>query len=338
MSPVVSVVMPARNAAATVAEAVASIRAQTLRAWELIAVDDGSLDATAAEIVRAAEGDPRVHVRTQAHGGIVAALNAGLARARAPFVARMDADDVAFPARLERQVAFLEAHPEVGLVSCRVAFGGDPVAARGYAVHVDWINSLVDPDEIARSRFIESPVAHPSVLFRRELLERHGGYREEGGPEDYDLWLRWMESGVRFAKVPEILMRWNDPPGRLSRRDARYDDSAFFACKCRHLGRWLRAHVAPGRRLFLWGAGRITRRRFAALGDEGVRFAGYIDPDLRKIGGVVGGIPVIAPEAIPSREQCFVIGGVGVRGARDLHRAMLTARGFREGEDFIFAA
>lgn len=338
MTPAVSVVMPAWNAAATVAAAVASVRAQTLHAWELIVVDDGSTDGTAAEIARAADGDARVRLLVRPHGGIVPALEAGLAEARALLIARMDADDVMFPSRLERQVAYLEANPGIGVASCLVEFGGDAVAARGYAVHVDWINSLVDPEEIARARFIDSPVAHPSVVFRRELLGRHGGYRAEAGPEDYDLWLRWMEAGVRFGKVTEVLMRWNDPPSRLSRHDERYGEAAFYACKCRHLARWMRAHVAPDRTVLLWGAGRITRRRFAALTGEGVRLAGYIDPDPRKIGARVGGLPVIAPEDIPAREECFVIGGVGVRGARDLHRAVLSARGCREGEDFIFAA
>ncbi|MBE2212560.1 MAG: glycosyltransferase [Opitutaceae bacterium] len=338
MTPHLSVVMPVWNAAETVAAAVASVRAQTLAPWELIVVDDGSDDATADAVEQASVGDARIRLLRRGHAGIVAALSAGLSDARAPLIARMDADDVMHPDRLAAQIALLDARPEVGVASCRVEFGGDRAASRGYAVHVDWINSLVEPDEIARARFVESPIAHPSVMFRREVIDRHGGYAEGPFPEDFELWLRWMDAGVRFAKVPAVLLRWNDPPARLSRTDPRYGEGAFYACKCRYLARWLSAHVVPTRAILLWGAGRITRRRFAALAAHGVRLAGYIDIDARKIGTLVAGLPVLAPRDIPPREGCFVVGGVGVRGARDLHRATLVSRGFVEGADFIFAA
>lgn len=338
MTPAVSVVMPVWNAAAKVGAAVASVRAQSLPTWELVIVDDGSVDGTPAAVEQAAGRDPRVRVLRRDHGGIVAALNAGIAEARAPLIARLDADDVMMPDRLAAQAALLEAQPEIGVVSCLVDFGGDRASACGYALHVDWINSQIEPAEIARNRFVESPVAHPSVMFRRELAGRLGGYGETAGPEDYELWLRWMDAGVRFAKVPAVLLRWNDSPERLSRTDERYAERAFYACKCRYLARWLRATLAPGRRVLLWGAGRITRRRFAALADHGIQVAAYIDIDARKIGTRVAGVPVIAPDAIPPRDACFVIGGVGVRGARELHRATLESRGFVEGVDFIFAA
>lgn len=338
MMPRVSVVLPAWNAAATVGAAVASVQAQTLDGWELIAVDDGSTDDTAEAVRRAASGDPRVRLVRIDHGGIVAALQAGIATARAPYIARIDADDVMFPERLAVQAALLDARPGVGLVSCRVEFGGDRAAARGYAMHVDWINSLVEPEAMARARFIESPVAHPSVMLRRGLVDRHGGYASGDFPEDYELWLRWMEAGVVFAKVPDVLLRWNDPPARLSRCDPRYREAAFYACKCGYLARWLRAHVAPGRAILLWGAGRVTRRRFAALATHGVTLAGFVDIDARKVGRRLGGVPVLAPEEIPPRESCFVVAGVGVRGARELIRATLEAQRRVEGEDYIVAA
>jgi glycosyltransferase involved in cell wall biosynthesis len=190
MTPQVSVVMPVWNAAATVGAAIASVRAQTLESWELVVVDDGSTDATTAEIERAAAGDTRVRLLRRAHGGVVAAANAAAAEARAPLIARLDADDVMMPGRLAAQVALLASRPEIGVASSLVEFGVDRATARGYALHVDWINSLLEPDEIARSRFIESPVANPSVMFRRELIGHHGDCADTGEPEDYEQWLR----------------------------------------------------------------------------------------------------------------------------------------------------
>lgn len=336
--PDVSVVMPVWNAAATVADAIASVRAQTTRSWELIAVDDGSTDDSAAVMTRAAGDDPRIRIVREPHRGIVAALNSGLARVRAPLIARMDADDRMMPTRLEVQRAFLDARPDVGVAGCLVDFGGDRKAARGYAIHVDWINTLRTSDEIARARFIESPLAHPSVMFRRELIVMHGGYTDSGEPEDYELWLRWMDAGVRFGKVTETLLQWNDPPGRLSRAHPRYSAAAFYACKCRYLARFLHSGIVRDRALILWGAGRITRKRLAPLETAGVRFSAYVDIDPRKIGTRLREIPVLAPQDIPPPASCFVLGAVGARGAREAQRAHLLGRGFREGEDFVFAA
>jgi len=337
-TPLVSVVMPAFNAAKTIGVAVRSVLAQSFPGFELIVVDDGSTDATAAEAQAAANGDERVRVLDLPHGGIVAALNAGIAAARGELIARMDADDEMRPRRLEAQVALLAERPDVGVVGCLVEFGGDRDDAVGYALHVDWLNSLLEPDEIALHRFVEAPVAHPSVTFRRVLVDQFGGYVESDEPEDYELWLRWMEAGVRFAKVPEVLLRWNDPPTRISRTSARYAREAFYACKSRYLARFVSRHAGPTRGVWLWGAGRKTRKRFAALESAGIELAGYIDIDAAKIGQRIAGRPVRSPRDLPPPDEAYVIGGVGVRGAREEIRASLEARGFRLGADFVPAA
>jgi glycosyltransferase involved in cell wall biosynthesis len=275
MSPSVSILLPVFNSAATVRRAVMSISAQTLADWELVAIDDGSTDGTRAELLAFARDDPRIRVLTREHAGLVAALNAGLEAARGDFIARMDADDEAHPERLAEQVALLRARPDLGLASCLVEFGGDRIAHAGYALHVDWINEIVTPEQVALHRFIESPLAHPSVLFRRELVARHGGYREGGFPEDYELWLRWIDAGVKMAKVPRVLLRWNDRPHRLSRIDARYSPEAFFELKAKWIARELirrgltgPAEEANAREIWVWGAGRPTRKRAAHLTTE----------------------------------------------------------------------
>jgi len=337
-TPLVSVVLPAHDAAATVGRGVRTVLEQTFRDFELIVVDDGSVDDTVREALAAAGGDPRLRVIEIPHGGIVRALSAGIEAARGDLIARMDADDEMLPRRLEAQVALLDRRADIGVVGCLVEFGGDRDDARGYALHVDWLNALREPDEIALNRFVESPVAHPSVTFRRELIDRHGGYVESDEPEDYELWLRWMHAGVRFAKVPEVLLRWNDSPARMSRTSTRYSRDAFYTCKSRYLARFVRDRVGPGRGVWLWGAGRQTRKRFAALESEGIELAGYVDIDPRKIGQRVAGRPVRAARDLPGPGNAFVIGGVGVRGARDEICASLEARGFRLGEDFVPAA
>lgn len=337
--PRVSVVLPVFNAAATVARALESIRAQTWHDWELVAVDDGSTDETKAILDRRARHDARVRVVTQDHAGVAFAANAGIAAARGELIARMDADDVAHPERLARQVALLDGDATLGVASSLVEFGGDRAARAGYALHVDWLNSLVTPEEIALNRFVESPVANPSVLFRRELVERHGAFRHGNFPEDYELWLRWLDAGVRIAKVPATLLTWHDGPGRISRTDPRYAPEAFFRTKSGWIAREL-ARTAGGREIFVWGAGRHTRKRAAHLADHGVRIAGYIDVDARKTGRGLGGtgVPVLAEDALPPAGTIFVLSYVTTRGARDYNRRQLIARGYAEGRDFLMCA
>jgi hypothetical protein len=222
-------------------------------------------------------------------------------------------------------------------VGCLVDYAGDRGANAGYARHVDWLNSVVTPEQITLNRFVESPLAHPSVMFRRELVERFGGYRDGHFPEDYELWLRWLDAGVRMAKVPRALLAWHDPPGRLSRTDPRYDPEAFYRLKAAWLARQV-GRVLGGRRVLVWGAGRPTRKRAAHLEAHGVAIAGYLDIDPKKTGRAVGGRPVLAPEELPPPGEAFVLGYVASRGARELIRGELARRGFGEGRDFLMGA
>ncbi|HTX67242.1 MAG TPA: glycosyltransferase [Opitutaceae bacterium] len=336
-APTISVLLPVHDAAATLGRAVASIRGQTAGDWELLAVDDGSTDGSGEQLASAAREDLRIRVLRREHGGIVAALNAGLAAARGGLIARMDADDEAHPDRLAEQAAYLAAHRDIGVAGSLVAYGGDRAANAGYARHVDWLNSLRTPEQLALNRFVESPFAHPSVMFRRELVARHGGYRAGEFPEDYELWLRWAEAGVRLGKVPRVLLTWHDPPGRLSRTDPRYAADAFYRVKAHYLARWL-ARERRGRRLLVWGAGRPTRKRAAHLEAEGCTIDGYVDIDPRKAGRRLAERTVIAPGELPPPGGTFVLGYVANLGARELIRGGLAARGYLEGRDFLMCA
>ena len=267
---------------------------------------------------------------------LVAALNGGLAEARGEFVARMDADDESLPERLAEQVAWLDAHPDTGVVGALVEFAGDRTTSAGYALHVDWLNSVVSPEQIALNRFVEAPFAHPSVMFRRGLAARHGGYRDGNFPEDSELWLRWLEAGVRMAKVPRVLLRWHDPPARLSRTDPRYDVEAFYRLKAEYLARWLQAHVPTERQFLVWGAGRTTRKRVKLLEAHGITVTAYVDVDPHKHGQSRAGHFVLAPEQVPP--DAFHLGYVGKHGAREWCREFLTKGGCVEGRDFLFAA
>ncbi len=193
--------MPVRDGERFLREALESVLGQALADFELIVVDDGSTDGTAALLAGAARRDERVRVLTQAAGGLTAALNAGCALVRAPVIARMDADDVALPDRLTRQVAFLEAHADVALVG-------------GGIVLVDEAGREFDREpghaELAES----NGLIHGAVAMRTEAFRGLGGYRLDQS-EDYDLWLRFEERfGIAALEEPVIHYRFH--PGQFS--------------------------------------------------------------------------------------------------------------------------
>ncbi len=313
-----------------------SILAQTYRDFELIIVDDGSTDETPLLLERLAQSDPRIRLIRKVHSGVTDTFNRGLQEAWGTFIARMDADDEMLPQRLEKQLDFLEKNPGIGVASCLVQHGGDPQAQEGYGVYISWINTLVTPEQIALNRFVEAPVANPSVMFRKTLSDQLGSYLHGDFPEDYELWLRWMKAGVQIAKVPEVLLTWNDPPTRLSRTDDRYSDDAFQRAKVYYLREFLSEQLR-GRKLWLCGAGRITRRKSALLLAEKLPVGGYVDVDPKKIGKQYDGLPVVGVEGIPPKETAYVISYVANRGAREDIRKMLREKGFAEGADFILA-
>lgn len=330
--------MPVYNAAATIERAAGCILAQTFSDIEMIVVDDGSTDGTDRVLHSLKRSDARLKVLRIPHTGIVGALNAGLSLIEGDFVARMDADDTCPRDRLQNQVSRLVSDPSVDLVSGHVAFGGDAVSSRGFAVYVDWLNTLRSPMEIALNRFVESPVAHPSVIFRRELIDHYGNYLTGEFPEDYELWLRWLRAGVRMCKVPDTVLTWYDGPTRLTRSDGRYSQQAIYELKARYLSDWLAQNNPHHPQIVVWGAGRETRKRAERLSDHEIDIVAYIDIDPRKIGQVIRGRPVWSEKDLPSPGHIFVVPYVGSRGARADIRCRLESRGYREGLNYVCAA
>ena len=331
--------MPCYNAQDTLNEFLESLTTQTLADFEIVAVDDGSTDATGEGLRAWAARDKRLHVLEIEHAGIVAALNAGLAVCRAPYVARMDADDRAHPERLGRQVAYLDVHPEVDLVSCRVAAFPPDGVREGFRIYLDWLNALVSDADIRREIFVESPLPHPSVTFRRERILELGSYQDRGWAEDYDLWLRLYLDGARFAKLPQILMSWREHPERLSRTHGRYSLENFLRAKAHYLAR---GPLVGRDAVIVWGAGMMGRRLSKQLERQGVPLVGFVDVDPKKIGRTRRGLPIIAADALPrlwaKYEQPALLAAVGARGARALIRDRLTTLGLREGQDWWGAA
>jgi len=202
------VLMGVWNGAPRVREAVGSVLGQTMGDLELIVIDDDSADDT--PVILGSFSDPRLRVVRRVRGGLTSALQAALALARAPLVARLDADDVALPERLERQLGFLAAHPEVGLLGT----GAREVDASGREIAS--VRPPEDDAAIRRALIRRNPFVHSSVLMRRAAVEQAGGY-DPAFPvaQDYDLWMR-MSRVTRMANLPEPLVVRRILSGRIS--------------------------------------------------------------------------------------------------------------------------
>lgn len=334
-SPSVSVLLPVFNAQDTVRQAATSLLRQTFADFEIIAVDDGSTDDSGSILDDLARDDPRIRVFHLPHAGLVPALNVGIAECRGELIARMDADDVCHPERLRLQVEFMRENPDVSVCGCLVRSFPRNHVKGGFLRYEAWLNSLLLHEEIARDMFVESPLAHPSVMMRAGDLREIGGYRDLVWPEDYDLWLRFFMAGKRFGKVPRALLFWREHAQRLTFTDSRYALENFLRVKAHFLAQLLSRESRP---LIVWGAGMTGRRLTKHLVREGVQPIAMVDIDPRKIGRVVRGAPVIRPEDLGGHEDAFVIAAVGSEGSRDIIRAQLLGMGRVESRNFICAA
>jgi glycosyltransferase involved in cell wall biosynthesis len=323
--PRVSVLLPVWNAADTLPACLASLSTQTLRDHEVVAVDDGSNDGSRALLREYARRDPRLRVIVRPRQGLVAALNAGLRAIRSPLVARMDADDVAHPERLARQAGLV--------LATRVRLTGDRPGA-GMRAYVAWSNGLLEHRDIARDLLVESPLVHPSVMLETTALRGLGGYRETGGPEDYDLWLRAEAAGLRFAKLAEVLLDWRDRPQRLTRTDPRYAEARFRERKADALA----ARGLSARGAVIWGAGPLGKAFARALLARGVGVLAFVEVAPRKLGQRIHGARVVNVEEAARWRGPLHLLAVGQPGARERLRGEARKRGLVEGQDVVAVA
>lgn len=339
----VSVLLPARNAAATLPACLRSIERQTEPNFECVIVDDASTDATPEIAAELANRDERFRVVSASGNGLVTALGRGVADCQAPLIARMDADDLMHRSRLARQCEELDRCPELAGVGAHVRLFPRATLSDGRRNYESWLNGRTSAENIRQDAYVECPLAHPTWNFRREVFERFP-YRDCGWPEDYDLLLRALAAGCEFAAVPTRLVSWRDSEARLSRTHAAYSQDAFVACKAEHLA----ATFLAGRTNYvLWGYGSTGRALRTALADRGLTPSSIVELHPRRIGQQIHGAAVVAPEALPelrraakeaTSENLRILASVSGPKPRGEIRAALNAMDFVEGRDFICAA
>ncbi len=317
----VSVLLPVRDAGPYLASSLASLWRQTLDDFEVIAVDDGSRDGSGERLERVARREPRLTVIHTPPRGLPSALNTALAHARGAWIARHDADDLSHRLRFELQHAYLARSPRVAVVGCRIRLFPRAAVTPGMNRWAAWHNALLTHGEMARESLMDSPLAHGSAMIRRRWLERVGGWRDRGWPEDVDLWLRLLASGARLGKLPRALYGWRQHEASATRHDPRYRPERFAALRLEALRGGLLRH---GRNVTLVGVGSSLREWRSRLASSGLN-----------VSLLEAGRPSAAHLGRLTPPVVLVF---GARPARERWRTAITDSGMRELRDFVFVA
>jgi len=326
--------LPVFNAAETLTGCLRSIRNQVDSDWECVVIDDGSSDR-GIEIARAFSAiDARFRLLLRRHRGLVATLVDGLGHCRGRFVARMDADDWMHPDRIGAQCAALEQNPGLAAVGCHVRLFPRRDLSDGMRAYECWLNAIDSPRSIRAEAFVECPIAHPTLMIRREILDEHP-YRDCGWAEDYDLVLRLLAAGRELDVVARRLVAWRDGPRRLSRTSEVYSIDRFTACKAQHL---VDSFLADTSEYALWGYGGTGRCLQRALRERGKRPSAILELHPGRIGNSIAGAPVVRPsDWLRAPRQQLVVSVAGAR-ARSEIRTVLDRAGLDDGIDYVCAA
>ncbi|NVO08184.1 MAG: glycosyltransferase family 2 protein, partial [Rhodoferax sp.] len=239
--PLISVVIPAHNAASFVAETLCSLVKQTFRDFEVVLVDDGSADGT-AEISHRFSDDLALRVLVNAqNSGVAASINRGIAESDSLYIARLDADDLAHPDRLRQQLAFLEASPDIDLCGTHMRMFKD-----GDATHTS-VHEHPTSDAAIKTMLLQhNALSHPSVLMRRQFMSDVGQYDPACDyAEDYDLWCRGALMGKRYANMPVHLTSYRVHSGQVGQIKSKLQCERDLAVKTRYMSALL-GGMTPG--------------------------------------------------------------------------------------------
>ena len=326
--PLVSIIMPCYNSEKTLDVAILSLVNQTYPFFEIIAIDDGSEDNTKDILMKWAKKDSRIKPFFLPHKGIVYCLNFGLLVSKGKYIARMDSDDIAHKKRIEIQVEFLEKRPEYALVGTQVSYLGK---REGFKRYVMWQNSLSDFLEIKKNQFLENPIAHPTFMFKRSLIDQLGGYIHGPFPEDYEFLLRILSKGFFVSKIPKKLLVWRDLPERVSRKSYRCSKEGFLLVKIWYLVKWILKNQISDVAIF--GFGKDAKIAIEMLLELGIKISKIFSWE--KKAKEYKNIPVYGFDHLPPAGTTFVLAFIGSIELAQNYEKFLVNKGYKPLKDFL---
>lgn len=281
----ISILMPAKNAAKHLKDCLNSIINQSYNNWQLIVVNDNSTDETEDVLKLYAQEENRISYINNQGSGIISALQLAYSKCTGNYITRMDADDMMPFDKLERMHKELSKNPNA-LITGLVKYIADDKLYDGYLSYETWLNDLVYKQNHFNEIYRECVIPSPCWMISRAVFELCGGFNSEIYPEDYDLTFRFYEHNIQVIGLPEVLHIWRDHSNRASRNDSNYSDNAFLDIKVHY---FLKLDFDKNKNLVLWGAGTKAKKIAQLLLEKNINFVWACNNE-KKIGHNIYGV------------------------------------------------
>lgn len=305
----VSILMPAKNAAKYIVECIDSIIDQTFTNWELCVVDDHSNDHTLDLLYQKSRQDDRIRVFQNNGNGIISALSTAFEKSNGQFISRMDADDLMAPRKIELLHQALIENPN-HIVTNKVKYFSEGQLNEGYLKYETWLNALVDHKNHYAEIYKECVIPSPSWMIERLTLINLGGFSALTYPEDYDLCFKLYQQKVPIVALNDTLHFWRDYPNRTSRTDRNYSDNSFLELKVKY---FIRCDYKANQPLILWGAGKKGKRIAQLLKDSKIAFR-WVTNNSSKLNVPIYDIKLESDSILEEVQNCQVILAIAERG------------------------
>lgn len=332
MSPLISILMPIKNAEKHLQACIESILNQSETNWELVAVNDHSTDDTATILTHFARQDDRIKVFANEGRGIIPALRTAYKNSQGNFIHRMDADDLMTRHKLSTLYALLKEQSKGKVATAHVRYFSDGNLQDGYKRYAQWLNRLCNQDNHWSEIYKECVIASPNWLIHRSDLDNCGAFQADRYPEDYELVFRFYQAGLEVISVNTVTHLWRDHDARSSRNLAVYKNNDYFELKWHFFEKLERNLKQP---LLLWGAGRKGKKLAQLWNDRSVEFE-WVSNNPKKHGKEIYEQVLQSYRSIIQKDKPQIIIAVGQIGAKKEISDFLRANQLIENKDFWF--
>ena len=330
--PLISILMPVKNAAPFIKECLDSVLDQTYTHWELIAVNDHSTDESAQILTSYSEVDKRIRVVENVGQGIIPALQTAYKESSGELITRMDADDVMALNKLSEMARQLEHHGKGFIATGCVRYFSEGELGEGFKNYAKWLNELTQKGENFSEIYKECVIPSPCWMVYREDFERCGAFDTSIYPEDYDLAFRFYKQGLKVIPTHQVFHHWRDYEKRTSRTDDNYADNSFIALKCHY---FLELDYDVNRQLVIWGAGWRGKKVAKYLLKANIPFL-WICNNKRKIGKFIYGIEMKSFECLENLSDNQFILTMSNSEDQASVTETLNAYGLKKMKDYFF--
>lgn len=332
LQPLVSILIPFKNTEAFLGECLQSIIKQEYQNWEVLAVNDGSVDSSKVIVEKYSYKDPRIKVFENDHNGIIPALRKAYANSKGELITRMDSDDIMSPNKLKVMVASLVQFGKSHLAIGKVNYFSHRGISDGYDRYEKWLNRLTCKGKNFDEIYKECAVPSPCWMVYREDMDTCGAFEYDRYPEDYDLTFRFYEKGLKCIPCDKVLHRWRDYDTRTSRTSEHYAQNYFLDIKLYY---FLKLDYDTTRSLAIWGAGNKGKSIAKGLQKRGIDFYWLCD-NPKKIGKKIYGIEMMHFSYLSAMNDPQSIVTVANEEAQAKIHEFFSALGQRHMMDYFF--